>query len=142
VVTEQQVRAALAAGGTIGPLADCIVYITIAKWGPGSAGLPDDSAGQVAMEQELDGIVQYCQAQQPAPLPPQPAPASQGNGSSGDVYYDTCEEVWADVGGPIYDGDPGYADWLDADGDGEACEVEPGAWDENWEPDGSEEFEG
>jgi small-conductance mechanosensitive channel len=38
------------------------------------------------------------------------------------VYYDTCSDAEAAGDTPLYAGDPGYADHLDADGDGVACE--------------------
>jgi TolA-binding protein len=45
---------------------------------------------------------------------PEPEPES--------VYYDTCSDAEAAGDTPLYAGDPGYADHLDADGDGVACE--------------------
>ncbi|MEU6580937.1 excalibur calcium-binding domain-containing protein [Nocardia sp. NPDC046763] len=35
--------------------------------------------------------------------------------------YTNCEQVWAQGGGPIYQGQPGYSVLLDPDGTGVAC---------------------
>ncbi|MQY31027.1 excalibur calcium-binding domain-containing protein [Nocardia aurantia] len=36
-------------------------------------------------------------------------------------HYLNCEQVWADGGGPIYPGQPGYSVLLDPQGTGVAC---------------------
>lgn len=41
------------------------------------------------------------------------------------VTYENCAEVWADIGGPIHRGDPGYNSELDSDHDGTGCEHKP-----------------
>lgn len=51
-------------------------------------------------------------------LAPAPAPARS-------AYYANCTAVWNDIGGPIYQGQPGYASHLDKDGDGVGCENRP-----------------
>lgn len=40
------------------------------------------------------------------------------------VYY-RCKDAWAAGAAPIYEGQPGYWDGLDGDGDGIACEPLP-----------------
>jgi len=42
------------------------------------------------------------------------------------VYYANCAEARAAGHAPIFAGQPGYRDALDADGDGIACEPYPG----------------
>ncbi len=42
--------------------------------------------------------------------------------ASADPPYGNCAEARADGAAPIYEGDPGYSDQLDRDGDGVACE--------------------
>ncbi|MBO3734709.1 excalibur calcium-binding domain-containing protein [Glycomyces niveus] len=44
-----------------------------------------------------------------------------GNGDS-DAYYENCDAARADGAAPLFEGDPGYDDHLDRDGDGVACE--------------------
>lgn len=41
------------------------------------------------------------------------------------VVYPNCAAVWAAIGRPLNRGEPGYAPYLDADGDGVACEDNP-----------------
>ncbi len=46
-----------------------------------------------------------------------------GAGLAGaDPPYGNCAAARADGAAPIYEGDPGYSDHLDRDGDGVACE--------------------
>ncbi|MDA1361778.1 excalibur calcium-binding domain-containing protein [Glycomyces luteolus] len=45
-----------------------------------------------------------------------------GNGDS-DAHYENCDEAMADGAAPLYEGDPGYDEHLDRDGDGVACET-------------------
>lgn len=54
----------------------------------------------------------------PMPNPPAPDPDPE-------PVYRNCTEVWDDIGGPIYRGDPGYGTHLDRDGDGVGCETDP-----------------
>ena len=42
--------------------------------------------------------------------------------ASADPPYGNCAAARADGAAPIYEGDPGYSDHLDRDGDGVACE--------------------
>ena len=42
--------------------------------------------------------------------------------ASADPPYANCAAARADGAAPIYEGDPGYRDPLDRDGDGVACE--------------------
>ena len=42
--------------------------------------------------------------------------------ASADPPYANCSAARADGAAPIYEGDPGYRDPLDRDGDGVACE--------------------
>ena len=39
--------------------------------------------------------------------------------------YNTCVDVWNDLGRPIHEGELGYARHLDLDSDGIGCEVDP-----------------
>ena len=50
---------------------------------------------------------------------PAPAPAPQGK------YYPNCKAVWDELGRPIRNGEPGYDQNLDHDGDGVGCEQRP-----------------
>jgi hypothetical protein len=54
------------------------------------------------------------------------APAAQAAPPAGlasaDLPYANCAAARADGAAPIYEGDPGYSDQLDRDGDGVACE--------------------
>ncbi len=66
----------------------------------------------------------------PAPFLPNDLPARQASWSdetaaestSIGVYYRNCAAARAAGAAPIRIGEPGYAPWLDADGDGIACE--------------------
>ena len=42
--------------------------------------------------------------------------------ANADVYYKNCSEARAAGVTPLYEGDPGYAPYLDRDNDGIACE--------------------
>lgn len=44
----------------------------------------------------------------------------------GGPYYEKCADAWEDRAAPIEQGEPGYADHLDRDKDGTACEREEG----------------
>lgn len=46
---------------------------------------------------------------------------------TGDVYYENCAAAEAAGAAPVYEGDPGYASWLDRDSDGIGCEIS--SWD-------------
>jgi hypothetical protein len=56
------------------------------------------------------------------PPPPPPPPPSSSSEEDESVYYENCDAARADGAAPLYEGDPGYAPHLDADGDGVACE--------------------
>ena len=67
----------------------------------------------------------------PAPVPssasPSPAfvpPVTEAVPSydEPEVYYANCAEVWAAGKAPIHQGQPGYANRLDRDGDGTGCD--------------------
>jgi hypothetical protein len=141
VLTETEVRGALLSAGTVGPMADCVLFLTLTEWGPGTAGLPAGGTLDPVFQRAMTDIFNLCAAQNAAAPPPPVAPDHEDTDAYDDVYYETCEDVWADVGGPVYDGDPGYGDWLDDDGDGEACEIEPGTWEDDWEDEEYTEYE-
>ncbi|MEV3935240.1 excalibur calcium-binding domain-containing protein [Glycomyces sp. NPDC049804] len=58
----------------------------------------------------------------PSPPPPPPPPPPPTTSEDEDVYYENCDAARADDAAPLYEGEPGYASHLDADGDGVACE--------------------
>jgi len=43
------------------------------------------------------------------------------------IYYENCAAAEAAGAAPVYEGDPGYASWLDRDSDGIGCEISD--WD-------------
>jgi hypothetical protein len=51
-----------------------------------------------------------------------PARSSPLSNGAGTISYRNCAEARAAGAAPIYRGQPGYADHLDRDGDGIACE--------------------
>lgn len=76
----------------------------------------------------------------PAPFVPNDLPARQASqwtqesdepdteSRSTGVYYPNCAAARAAGAAPIHIGEPGYASWLDADGDGIACEPYRPRW--------------
>ena len=53
----------------------------------------------------------------------EPAPVAKRNRNvEQSVHYSGCNEVRAAGKAPLYDGDPGYREEMDGDGDGIACE--------------------
>jgi len=72
----------------------------------------------------------------PAPFLPNDLPARQASwpdqtaaeSTPTRVYYPNCAAARAAGAAPIHIGEPGYAPWLDADGDGVACEPYRPRW--------------
>ncbi|MEC3954838.1 excalibur calcium-binding domain-containing protein [Nocardia sp. CDC153] len=50
-----------------------------------------------------------------------PAPSTEKKAKP-DPIYSSCEQVWDQGKGPIYEGQPGYSTFLDPDHNGVACD--------------------
>nr|WP_232328533.1 excalibur calcium-binding domain-containing protein [Kibdelosporangium sp. MJ126-NF4]CTQ94359.1 hypothetical protein [Kibdelosporangium sp. MJ126-NF4] len=106
----------------------------------GACAVPDRTIAPAPSIPTMPALPQATTADVPAPhapvATPSPEPAKAGTtkaatskpqtSSSSPTLppvkaYKNCTEVNAAGKGPIRRGDPGFADWLDTDGDGIAC---------------------
>lgn len=103
-----------------------------------SSPLPTASAGRPTTTAASTATGESASTQDPAttsgpdstPSRPTPSPTTSVApaalaAAATEPTYQNCREVWDSIGGPLSAGDPGYADDLDADHDGIACEEEP-----------------
>ncbi|APB01365.1 hypothetical protein GL305_33425 [Nocardia seriolae] len=94
-------RAALAAG--FGAVAVLLSVGAVAQASPGENQQPSNPSGSYSLSRDDSAKPSAHPKAKPDPI------------------YSSCEQVWEQGKGPIYQGQPGYSSYLDPNGTGVAC---------------------